>query len=330
MNNMDNIQTKNSAGFLRFFSSGFFKIAVSAGLLVYIGYRFEIGKIMSNMWSANRLLLAGAVAVLVVSGVLGAVQWNFLLGFHGIRLGFSGTVARYFMGLFFNYLLPGFVGGDVIRVYKTATISGQGTQSFTSTLADRVIGLFVLVLFSLAAFVFLPSGPANRALPVAVFMFLMLSGFIALFAFKSFGSLLKRMFGRLMPQSFGEKLSAVYGEMHGLTRSPLTLLTVFVLSCTIQITRIGVHYLCAQAVGIELSFAWFALFVPVIEIISSLPISLGGVGVRETIAFMLFSAVGVDKSVVVSYTLLATAAGFTGAFPGGIAFALSIGERKKT
>ena len=330
MNNMDNIQTKNSAGFLRFFSSGFFKIAVSAGLLVYIGYRFEIGKIMSNMWSANRLLLAGAVAVFVVSGVLGAVQWNFLLGFHGIRLGFSGTVARYFMGLFFNYLLPGFVGGDVIRVYKTATISGQGTQSFTSTLADRVIGLFVLVLFSLAAFVFLPSGPANRALPVAVFMFLMLSGFIALFAFKSFGSLLKRMFGRLMPQSFGEKLSAVYGEMHGLTRSPLTLLTVFVLSCTIQITRIGVHYLCAQAVGIELSFAWFALFVPVIEIISSLPISLGGVGVRETIAFMLFSAVGVDKSVVVSYTLLATAAGFTGAFPGGIAFALSIGERKKT
>ena len=330
MNNMDNIQTKNSAGFLRFFSSGFFKIAISAGLLVYIGYQFEIGKIISNMWSANRLLLAGAVAVFIVSGVLGAVQWNFLLGFHGIRLGFSGTVARYFMGLFFNYLLPGFVGGDVVRVYKTATASGQGTQSFTSTLVDRVIGLFVLVLFSLAAFVFLPSGPANRALPVAVFMFLMLSGFIALFAFKPFGSLLQRMFGRLMPQSFGEKLSAVYGEMHELTRSPLTLLTVLMLSCTIQITRIGVHYLSAQAVGIELSFAWFALFVPVIEIISSLPISLGGVGVRETIAFMLFSAVGVDKSVVVSYTLLATAAGFTGAFPGGIAFALSIGERKKT
>jgi len=332
---MNNKQTKKSVDFLRFSSSGFFKIAVSVGLLVYIGYQFEIGKIMSNMWSANPLLLAGAVVVFMVSGVLGAVQWNYLLGFHGIRLGFGGTVARYFMGLFFNYLLPGFVGGDVVRVYKTATVSGQGTQSFTSTLADRVIGLFVLVLFSLAAFVFFPSGPANRALPAeilpaAVFMFCMLSGFIALFVFKPLGSFVERMFGRFMPQSFGEKLTAVYGEMHELTRSPVTLLTVFALSCTIQITRIGVHYLCAQAVGIELSFAYFALFVPVIEIISSLPISLGGVGVRETIAFMLFSAVGVDKSVVVSYTLLATAAGFTGACPGGIAFALSIGERKKT
>ena len=297
---MENKQARNSGGFLRFFSSRLFKVAVSAALLIYIGYRFDIGMILSNIWLANRFLLISAVAVFIVSGVLGAIQWGLLLGFHGIRLGFGGTVARYFMGLFFNYLLPGFVGGDVIRVYKTAIASGQGTQSFTSTLADRVIGLLVLVFFSLGAFVFLPSGPANRALPAAVFMFFMLLGFLCLFAFKPLGSLLKRMFGRFMPYSFGEKLTAVYGEMHELTRSPITLLTVFVLSCTIQLTRIGVHYLCAQAVGIELSFAWFALFVPVIEIVASLPVSLGGVGVRETKALMLFSAVGVDKPVVVS------------------------------
>ena len=314
---------------LRILSSKLFRLCVSGCLLVFIGYKFNIGTIVSNMMSANRLLLAGAVIMFVVSGVLGSVQWGLLLRFHGIIVGFRGTVARYFMGLFFNYILPGFVGGDVIRVYKTAIASGKATKSFSSTLADRVIGLLVLVLFSLGAFIMLPHGPANKALPAAVFMFCMLSGFISLFAFKSLGSFLAHMFGRLIPRSAGEKLTAVYAEMHELTRSPSTLVSVFGLSCLIQVARIGVHYLCGHAVGIELGFAYFALFVPVIEIVSSLPISFGGVGVRETAAVIFFSTAGINEATIVSYTLLAYGAGFTGALPGGVAFALSTGERTK-
>jgi hypothetical protein len=313
---------------MRFLSSGIFRILVSLLLLGYIGYRFKISAIVSTMWSANRLLLAGAVAVFMASGVIGAFQWGTLLRFHGVRLRFGGTVARYFMGLFFNYLLPGFVGGDIVRVYKTAVASGQGTQSFSSTLADRLIGLLVLVLFSLGAFIFLPSGPSNKALPAAVFMFLMLTGFLALFAFRPLGMLVNRLLGRFIPRSFGEKISSVYGEMHLLTRSPSTLLSVFGLSCMIQVTRISVHFLCGRAVGINLGFSFFALFVPVVEIVASLPFSFGGIGLRETVAFLLFSTMGVNQATVVSYTLLATASGFTGSLPGGLAFALSVGERK--
>ncbi|MBN1294678.1 MAG: flippase-like domain-containing protein [Candidatus Latescibacteria bacterium] len=314
---------------MRFFSSKLFKIIVSLVLLTYISYKYDIGTILSNMWSADRLLLSGAIGLFLLSGILGAMQWGKLLNFHGIRLGFTGILSRYFMGLFFNYILPGFIGGDVVRVYKTAVASGRGTQSFSSTLADRVIGFLVLVLFSLGAFLFLPSGPANKALPAAIFMFGILAGFFFVCAYKPLGSLINRSLGKIVPKSFSDKLTAVYNEMHELTRSPSTLATVFVLSCCIQISRIGVHYLCGRAVGIDLSFAWFALFVPVIEIVACLPISFGGVGVRETIAFLLFATAGVDKAVVVSYTFLATATGFTGAIPGGIAFAMSVGERNK-
>jgi len=316
------------SGAFRFLSSGPFKGLVSLVLLAVIAWRFDIGTITAKMWTADIVLLAGAVVVFVASGVLGSVQWGVLLRFHGVRLGFRGTVARYFMGLFFNYLLPGFVGGDVVRVYRTAVASGQATRSFSSTLADRVMGLLVLVFFSLGACFFLPTGFSGTALPAAVFMFLVLAAFAALFAFRSAGSLVNRHLGGLIPTGLRDKTAAVYDEMHLLTRSPSTLLAVFGLSCLIQLTRIGVHFICGRAVGIELGFAWFALFVPVIEIVASLPISFGGVGVRETIAVLLFSAAGIGEATVVSYTLLATAAGFTGALPGGAAFALSIGQRK--
>ncbi len=321
------IETASRPALLRFMGSGLFRVLISAALLAGIVYWYQSGEILSTMWGADRLLLAGAVGMFILSGILGAAQWGVLLRFHGIALGFGGTVARYFMGLFFNYILPGFVGGDVIRVYKTARVSGRGTQSFSSTLADRVIGLLVLVLFSLGAFVLLPSGPADRALPAAMVMFLVLGGFLALFTFRWFGQTAARVFGRFVSRSIGEKLVAVYGEMHLMTRAPGTLVRVLALSCLIQLTRIGVHFLCARAVGIPLGFAYFALFVPVMEIVASLPVSFGGVGVREIVGVGLFSMMGVPQEIVISYTLLATAAGFTGSIPGGAAFIFGAGDR---
>jgi len=210
-----------------FLSSWPFRVAVTVALLVYIVFRFSFGQILSNMWSADKLLLGEAISVFIASGVLGSIQWRTILRFHGVFLDFSGTVARYFMGLFFNFILPGFVGGDAIRIYKTATISGKTTQAFSSTLADRVLGLLVLVLFSIGAFFMLPSGPTDNALPAAMIMFGVLASFIAVFASRRLGSLAGSVFGRFTPGWLGEKTLAVYDELHLLTRSPGTLVQVF-------------------------------------------------------------------------------------------------------
>ena len=307
---------------LRIVSSRIFRALVSAGLLVFIASRLGLSTITSSMVSADPSWLLAAVGAFVASGVLGSVQWGILLGFHGIRPGFYGTLSRYFMGLFFNYVLPGFVGGDVVRVYHASQVSGRTTQAFSSTLADRVIGLLVLVMFSLGAFLLMPRGPADGILPVAVLLFCALAGFIGVFAFKRVGWFIDGLFGKLMPRTVRKKLTAVYLEMHDLMRSPGTLAAVFATSIVIQLSRIGVHFLCGKAVGIEVGFIYFALFVPVMEIVASLPVSVGGVGVRETVGVTLFATIGVARPDVVAYSLLATLAGFAGSLPGGICFAL--------
>ncbi|MCD6307783.1 MAG: flippase-like domain-containing protein, partial [Candidatus Latescibacteria bacterium] len=262
-----------------------------------------------------------ALGVFLASGILGAAQWAILLRFHGITPPFPVTVSRYFMGLFFNYILPGFIGGDIVRVYQ-ASRGGKSTRAFSSTLADRVIGLLVLVLFSLGAFLFLDRGPANEALPAALILFLALAGFAAFFRIRRLGDSAGRIFGRFAPEKAQRKLKDVYDEMNGLTGSPGVLAAVAATSVLIQAARISVHYLCGRAVGIEAGFLYFALFVPVMEIVASLPVSIGGVGVRETIGVTLFSTIGVARPFVVAYSLLATLTGFVGSLPGGAAFAL--------
>ncbi len=286
--------------------------------------QFGLEKIAAGILSADPLYLLFAVLVFIASGVLGAGQWGILLRFHGIHPGYMGTVTRYFAGLFFNYTLPGFFGGDFVRVYQASQVSGRTTRAVSSTLADRIIGLLVLVLFSLGGFCFLPGESSYRAFAVAVIMFGVLAGFIGFIAYKPAGKLFSRIFGRLMPARLRDMAGAVYNEMNELIRSPSTLATVFITSFFIQLTRIAVHFLCGRAVGIELGFTYFALFVPLMEIgASSLPISIGGVGVRESIAVALFYTVGVAEPSVVAYSLLATLTGFICSMPGGIAFALS-------
>lgn len=312
------------SGTIRFFSSRLFKIIISAGLLFYIFYAFEPGAIVSSMISANPWYVAGAIFIFIGSGVLGAFQWGIILRFHGIQPGFYATVSRYFMGLFFNFILPGFVGGDVVRVYKTSVSSGLASQAFSSTLADRVIGLLVLVLFSFGGFIFMPDGMVFNALPVAITLFFILAGFISLFVFKPAGRLFNRVFGSILPIRILAKLRAVYLEMHELTRSPRILITLLVLSLFIQFTRIAVHYTCGIAVGIDIGFSFYALFVPLMAVMASLPVSIGGFGVRETFAVVLFSSVGLEEEIVLSYIFLTTISSFIGALPGGVAFALSI------
>jgi len=303
-------------------ASRLFRLFVSLCLLGYMAHKFGFAAIADSMKTADPRWLVAAVAMFIASGVAGALQWGILLRFHDIHPGVYGTVSRYFMGLFFNYVLPGFVGGDVVRIYQATTVSGRMTQAVSSTLADRVIGLLVMVMFSLGAFALMPGGPAESVLPIAAAMFLAIAGFAAAFALKPVGRFIDRTVGRFAPVSVRDKLAAVYRELHDLTRSPATLALVFCTSVVIQLTRIGVHYLCGHAVGIDAGFVYFALFVPIMEIVASIPISLGGVGVRETVGVPLFATIGIARPDVVAYSLLATLAGFVGSLPGAAAFAM--------
>jgi uncharacterized membrane protein YbhN (UPF0104 family) len=74
------------------------------------------------------------------------------------------------------------------------------------------------------------------------------------------------------------------------------LLEVFGVALVVQVMRIGVHVLFARALGLRVDTAYFFLFVPLLAVIVSLPISLNGIGVREGAGILLFGLVGLDRA----------------------------------
>jgi uncharacterized membrane protein YbhN (UPF0104 family) len=90
-----------------------------------------------------------------------------------------------------------------------------------------------------------------------------------------------------------DRLSGSLVEFRSRKRLLLELLCVAIV---VQVMRIGVHILFAHALGLHVDAAYFFLFVPLLAVIVSLPISLNGIGVREGAGILLFGMVGLDRA----------------------------------
>lgn len=248
--------------------------------------------------------LIAAFLCLGLSNFTACFQWKLLLERQNIRLGYGHLLKLYYVGLFFNNFMPGNVGGDAKKIYDIRMQGGQDTvgAGLTATFFDRLFGLFFITLFALAVgLLFFMHDAAQRAFmwpSLWIFM-----GFCALFASlfsRRLGSLLCRILAKVFPQKINTRLIHMFGRFQQF-RSVHLWLSICGLSAVTQALRILVHFFCGIAVGVDLSISWYFYYIPLVAIVSALPISIGGFGPRELLAQSLFARAGVPglESVVI-------------------------------
>jgi hypothetical protein len=256
-----------------------------------------LSSVTATLRSANLPLLGAACAVLFVSNVLGAWQWWHLLEAVGLRIPFHKVLAYYHVGLFFNNFLPANIGGDIARVMDASRYGETRAAAVSTVVLDRVIGTVALAGLAVVTTV-----PAIDRFHLGL-MYLALVGFLVVSLALLWGVLhpralpaMERVFSRVGLRFLKPHLDdlalrfAAYRARGRLFAGLLTLATL------VQVLRVGVHVLVARAMGIGLPATYFFLFVPLLAVIVSLPISLNGIGVREGAGMVLFGLVGVDRS----------------------------------
>ena len=164
------------------------------------------------------------------------------------------------------------------------------------------VGLFFITLFALAVGVlFFVHDPEQRAFmwpSVWIFM-----GFCVMFAgllSRRIGRFFCRMAGKVLPEKIETRLLRMF-ERFQKFRSKKLWVNIICLSTVTQSLRIFVHFFCGIAVGVTLSMSWYFYYIPLVAIVSALPISIGGFGPREFLAQSLFARAGVPglESVVI-------------------------------
>ena len=260
---------------------------------------------LTNLFKNNSVFpLVLALLSLAVSNFTACYQWKLLLEKQGVHMKYGKLLKLYHVGLFFNNFMPGNVGGDAKKVYDIRVQGGQDTvgAGFTATVFDRLFGLFFITLFALAVGVlfFVHDAEQRAFIWPSIWIFL---GFCVMFAgllSRRIGKFFCRMVGKALPEKFETRLLRMFDRFQKF-RSKKLWINIACLSTVTQSLRILVHFFCGIAVGVDLSMSWYFYYIPLVAIVSALPISIGGFGPRELLAQSLFARAGVPglESVVI-------------------------------
>jgi uncharacterized protein (TIRG00374 family) len=255
---------------------------------------------MSNIKYEFLLL---ALFCVFLSYLSGCIQWQQLLVTQNIRMSYVSLLRVYFTGCFFNNFMPGNVGGDLKKIYDIKQNSKETIGAAVSaTVLDRLCGLYILCAFAFAVGVaFFWEDPNQKyfLLP-SLLIFFVFSLVLCMLFSRRFGKL---VFGKLFP-FFGERVLHLHGRFQSF-RTKKLLAQVFAFSTVTQGLRVLSHYFCAMSIGVSIAVSWYFYYIPLIAVISALPISIGGFGPRELTAKTLFARIGVGSMEAVIMQFLA-------------------------
>jgi glycosyltransferase 2 family protein len=271
--------------------SKYIRIAVSALLLTFIAWRTDWTVVGDNFASLNVGLWLAALGVLVFAQLLSARRWQVFAE----ELRFERTLpqycAYYFIGMWFNLSLPTSVGGDVVRVWYLDGNSGRKLAAFASVFLERLNGLLVLIALACLGALISPI-PLEWWIHVSVW---------AVGAAAAFGIgllLLLRHFKKL-PEQRRQQLQTVIELM----RIPRIMTWATAMSILVQVSGVVTLWCVGSALGLEIPIAYYCVLGPMVSLLTLLPISVNGMGVRElgTVAFLAPLSIHADTAKTLAF-----------------------------
>lgn len=289
------------------------KVAVSIGSL-YIVFRsiawVDVGDVLKQ---AQYSLMVLALVIFWVAQIFSALRCVYIARVLGGGLDLSTSLRAHFVGLWFNQVLPTSLGGDVIKIAILREPLGLSI-AIRSAILDRLSGLVFLLLTTAITLPFYTNlFPSHSELVIALGVIavgggltIILGGWAAHCISKR--SILNPIFLKLIQIS-----SDVWAFRKG-----ASLWEQAWTSAIVHFNGIIAYTLLGFALGANVNFIIFVLVVPVIFLITAIPVSYAGWGIREAGSVWMFGMVGIDNehslAMSVSFGLLLVVAGLPGLF----------------
>ena len=276
-----------------------FRAAVSITLLVWLFQRVDLKEVISSFGVIPAGTWFSAFLLYLVSQVLSSARWSVLsraLGFGGRFLTY---VKFYFVGMFFNLFLPSAIGGDVLKAFFLSRGGNSRLKATYSIFCDRIIGLWAMFVLGAGAVIIAPGMLPDR------FGMLLLASSAAMCLAVCFMPLIRDLLRKVFPV-FYERLGfvMVYWER------PRSLVVAFLLSLTLQFCGMYAVYLLALGLGLNCRPEFYFAAFPLVAILTILPISVSGLGIREGgfVYFLGLKQVPPEKAIVLSLAFFAVQA----------------------
>ncbi len=283
------------------------RICISVALLAIVFWFLPMRSVWVSMRAVPATLWLVILAVYLGIHTLAAVKWWLLTDQTDIR--WTQFIRAHLAGLMGNLCLPGVAGGDIVRCAWVLRYRVGAAQIGVASVADRIVDTVALLVLAGVGAVFVreDSETSDRLL---VMVALVLSLGLAAVLTVSVAVLYWR------PQE--GKLSRVADALEVLVRRPWLLVRTFIFSLVIQACFVGLNVMLGKSIGVDAGASVWLLCWPLAKLAALLPVTLAGLGVRESALILLMQPFGADASAVMAASLLWQTILFAGGLIGGV------------
>jgi hypothetical protein len=312
------------------------KIVLSGGILGYLFSKISLLSFWESFLNARHNYIILAFMLYIVGQALCSYKWELLAKTLGFRRRFKSFLAYYFVGMFFNLFFLGSIGGDVGKAYLLAGKEDSRMRAAYSILADRFTGGMALITIAAIALIF---SPTIHVLPFLLklmqwvgvdtggftaskqvislwlrlgLMGVCIAGWALVFTFP--------LFLPLFPWLTKWAAKIKLGDFTVYWSHPGRMIVVFAISFSFQIINVLVVFLLGIALGLGIPLGNYFVIVPLVDLISILPISISGIGVREGSYVGLLYLLGVETSKGLAFGLLGFLVVMIASLLGGIIY----------
>lgn len=300
-------------------------IGMAIILIVVILRSVSLDELLQSLQQIAIMPLLIALGLNIIVYLLMAFRWRVLYQAVETPPTFLYLVKVTIVSVFFNTILPSVVGGDTYRTLqlrKYADTSNNLEHSFAVVFVDRVVGLVGLMMFGCIGMLLNSTAVSLDVAIITVLLLLILLVVLNMsMHYTVYAMLLK--FLRWLPtkylKSIEQSLSRIYQSI-SIYRTHRTLLVqAIALSLLLRFFWFVAGYYVGMSLSLDVPLIMFIIFLPIIEIIRMIPLTIQGIGVREGLFILFFGAVGVTNSdAVLLATLIYLMATFVGIVGGVI------------
>jgi uncharacterized protein (TIRG00374 family) len=303
------------------------KLIITVGLLYWLYSYADSDSIKRS------LILVGSTQVIVATSLhvgvflLGGVRWWLLLRHTGVSVPFRKILPSYYLGVFSNNFLPTSMGGDVIRVIHLKLRGLSAKALVGSAMVDRIIGLTAVVVMGTASVVLSPD--IRLGANSKIFMLIFTAAVFAILWFlltPAFIGLIEKLAQRYRHTRIRKALLEIIAICYSYRSTKKLIFAAFGVALVMQGLAIWIYYYLGASIGIELSPMTYYAIIPIVFLATNIPLSIGGLGIREGALVALLVSVNIDTQLAITLSLLFLFVLWLSSVPGAAVMAFGAGK----
>lgn len=297
------------------------RFVVSAALLLWLLRMVQFEELKTALYDSKWFLFIISTLIAWARLIVASCRWHIILAADSTNISIFRLFYWYMIASFFNIFLPTAMGGDIMRIYELAKYNSKKAEAVASVLMERILGLFALIGMATVALFLSAQARHEPRIYVSVLVISSVSFMVSVLLFyPPFSRAIIRFSGRVRLGKIGAKLGNAHNAFYKLQVHRKAIILAFSVSILFQVIGVFCIYLIGMALDINAPLPFYFLSLPIIYLVTMVPVSINGMGVREGAFVFFFTSIGNSTASALMLSFLSFAQLIATGLLGGILY----------